>query len=387
MGNISEKLTKARISLVIRSPFFSNILLKRDLIETTRIPTFAVDAQGNILYNTDFADKLDVEELKFVLAHEAMHVALAHLARLGDRDPELWNIATDAVINSILVKAEVGRMIEGGVFMEGSDERTAEDIYKDLVQEKQGQSSAPDQGDGNKGKDKGLHTPSIEDILPDFANGMTESERQTAEANGKIEISQALQSARMMGKDDGYLERVIGKLITSKTPWFELLEKYMTAKSGRHLSWNRPNHRYLQTAYLPRREKLPSMGGVVVGIDCSGSITQSEVDEALGHITRICEECRPETLDVLWTTTEVQHVDTFTSEDYPLEVQPFTTSGGTDMREITTWAERNRPDAELVIILTDGYTPYPTDCDHEVLWVIKGSNITPPVGEAIYMEE
>ena len=56
--------------------------------------------------------RLEEKEWRFVLAHELLHAALRHDLRCGDRDPYLWNIACDYVINGWLVEMQVGNMPE-----------------------------------------------------------------------------------------------------------------------------------------------------------------------------------------------------------------------------------------------------------------------------------
>ena len=55
--------------------------------------------------NPEWSNTLTEEELDFVRCHEGMHRVLRHHLRMNDRDSELWNIATDYAINSILKKS------------------------------------------------------------------------------------------------------------------------------------------------------------------------------------------------------------------------------------------------------------------------------------------
>jgi hypothetical protein len=50
------------------------------------------------------------EGMKFVMAHELLHVGLRHEPRRQGRDPFLWNVACDYVINGWLVSMGVGTM-------------------------------------------------------------------------------------------------------------------------------------------------------------------------------------------------------------------------------------------------------------------------------------
>lgn len=53
---------------------------------------------------------LTQEECRFVMAHEFLHVGLRHGSRCQGRDPYLWNVACDYVINGWLIEMGVGEM-------------------------------------------------------------------------------------------------------------------------------------------------------------------------------------------------------------------------------------------------------------------------------------
>ena len=57
--------------------------------------------------------RLDDEEWRFVLAHEMLHAALRHGDRRGGRDPYLFNVACDYVINGWLIEMGVGDHARG----------------------------------------------------------------------------------------------------------------------------------------------------------------------------------------------------------------------------------------------------------------------------------
>ena len=54
-------------------------------------------------------------EWRFVMAHEMLHAALRHGDRVGGRDPYLWNVAADLVINGWLLEMGVGSMPDGAL--------------------------------------------------------------------------------------------------------------------------------------------------------------------------------------------------------------------------------------------------------------------------------
>jgi len=83
-----------------------------DLARGWDIPIAAVDPVAGELYVNPLAVHSE-QEWRFILAHETLHAALSHHARVGGRDPYLFNLATDFVINGWLVEMGVGEMPAG----------------------------------------------------------------------------------------------------------------------------------------------------------------------------------------------------------------------------------------------------------------------------------
>jgi len=97
-------------------------------VQRMDIPIAAISCQMREIY-VNPAAKLTQEEWRFVLAHEYLHAALCHEARLGRRDPELWNAACDYVINQWLRDMEVGSMPEGLLYDPELQGLSAEGVY------------------------------------------------------------------------------------------------------------------------------------------------------------------------------------------------------------------------------------------------------------------
>lgn len=115
-----RKISKAAVGLLLRHPFFGSLLYRHDVLISESVETAAVTLNRTILLNPEFVKKCSAPQLEFLLAHEVMHVVFAHIARRGDRDPVIYNIACDAVINETLIAEDVGAFIDGGIRMEGA---------------------------------------------------------------------------------------------------------------------------------------------------------------------------------------------------------------------------------------------------------------------------
>ncbi|GAA0973738.1 hypothetical protein GCM10009555_028930 [Acrocarpospora macrocephala] len=88
------------------------IVADADLARGWDISVAAVNAQAAEIYVNPLLS-MGTEEWRFVLAHEMLHAALRHGERAGWREPYLWNVACDYVVNGWLVEMGVGEMPEG----------------------------------------------------------------------------------------------------------------------------------------------------------------------------------------------------------------------------------------------------------------------------------
>lgn len=79
---------------------------------------------------------LSESELKFIIAHELLHVGLRHGSRCQGRDFYLWNVACDYVINGWLVEMKVGSLPQMGLLYDKDFEgMSAESIYDIIVKD------------------------------------------------------------------------------------------------------------------------------------------------------------------------------------------------------------------------------------------------------------
>ena len=121
--------------MLVKYPFFGSVVASVDYKENKDIPTAGTDGE-TIYYNPEYLEKLSIDEQTFIFAHEVCHIAFNHILRSEGKDPKLWNIATDAVINQFL-KRDGLKMAPGGVDMAEAINYDAEQLYEKLLQEKQ----------------------------------------------------------------------------------------------------------------------------------------------------------------------------------------------------------------------------------------------------------
>ena len=120
--------------MLVKYPFFGSIVTNIGYKESKDIIAAATDGK-TIYYNPDFLDELSISEQTFIFAHEVCHIAFNHILRSENKDHDLWNIATDAVINQFL-KRDGLTMVQGSVNIKEAINYDAEALYEKLLQDK-----------------------------------------------------------------------------------------------------------------------------------------------------------------------------------------------------------------------------------------------------------
>jgi len=353
---IERKISKAKSLLILDHPFFGTAVTCCPIIYTDVVPTASMTMMGQLRINPTFVAPLSVKNLQFLLAHEAMHYMLSHVLRRKHREPKAWNVACDKVINDMLIDAGVGVFIEGGVTMANARNYAVEELYDE-------KDSCGGEGPGGTGNDIG-------DPVDENGNPLEKSQVHALEAQAKIQVAQSAKAAKALGKLPGSIQCILDEIVSDKTPWHEILQRFMTSKIKEGCSWQRPNRRFMGVGlYLPGADYRPRLGHVVIGIDTSGSICQQELNEFAGHVNGILDLCGPEKVTVVYCDFEVNHVDEYTPEDLPINLSS-PGGGRTSFKPVFDYIDTHFLEPEIVVYLTDGYGDQ--DCftsHHETVWV------------------
>ena len=370
---------KAKAAMLVNSKtvFYAALFLRRPVyFNNPQVPTAAVDEAGNLYINLDFVATLTVQQTLFLLVHEMEHLMGLHPARLRGRDAKAWNKATDAVINDRLRHEGIGVFIEGGVDVQGARESTADALYEQ-------RDSESDSGEGDSGEGIG-HDIIMGDASGGEAKPLTPEQRAAMEQTIRNDVAEAAQVARMQGSMSADLKRRIDDILHVSTPWHEILERFMTDRSSTDYSWSRPNRRFLAGGtYLPSLASQNAMGTMVVGIDTSGSVSDKELQAYAGHLNRIMEACVPERVHVVYCDYKVTGHDTFEASDLPLKLTAQG-GGGTDMTALFEHVNKTvTDDISALVLLTDGYTPWPNDSQDYPVVVLCTTDIDVEYGDEV----
>lgn len=391
MGRVESRLRRARLRLYDDVPFFGHLVDHVTLHESDRVPTAAIEPDGTVHYDPEFVDGLTDPQLRALLSHEVMHVAMRGHERLGDREGDLWNMAQDAIINHHLVQAgfdlpecgiipdDDGSLIIAGVEFDDLDRESFETVYGKLAANQ----VDPDAVDGfdahvvrledgeDENDESGATTESNPDTVPEVDTDGKDWEEIVDRAKAAASVDEQGGTAPGDGAGNG------GLTVHASEPGMVDYRRYIKQKIGSAIpadyTYRRPNKRSRATGtYLPSIEREHESVTIAVVLDTSGSITRDHLQQFAAEIGAITAEFDRIQLVLVQHDDAVQAVDTYeepSAADFG-EVE-ITGRGGTDHRPpLNRLAEDDLPVPDLVVAYTDGYSEFPD---------------TPPVAEATHL--
>jgi predicted metal-dependent peptidase len=376
-------LAGARARLILgrdaKGVFFASLVLRLKVEPAWDLDTLATDGRA-LRYHPPFVNALGPDELVGVLAHEVMHNALAHPMRQGGREFGTWNVACDLAINPLLLQAGIvlppDRLMPGeGKYSRFEPGKSAEEYYAALAAAPYpptGGDGDPDRGTSDPGRCGGVEPPSP-----------SPAEARRAEAEWQVAVAQAQAAAATRGELPTGLGRAVDAVLHPPADWRSVLREFLAANARNDYSWARPNRRFIARGlYLPglRSEEL---GAVVVAVDTSGSIDEKVLGTFAAEANAVLAayDC---SVTVVYHDTIVQRVQTWTSTDGPLALDPVG-GGGTSHAGMFDWLAAAGVQAACVICLTDLETEFPPAAPAvPVLWAVSGDpSIVPPFGRVV----
>ena len=146
---MSIDIDRIKRKLLIKYPTFGSVIANLEFQKSIDIATAGTDGKV-LLYNPKFLGDLSEKQQIFIFAHEVCHVAFEHIFRSEGKDKRLWNIATDSVINALLIQDGLP-MVEGGVNIPEAINYDAEEMYNKLLEEEKKKQEQQSQK-GNQGQ-------------------------------------------------------------------------------------------------------------------------------------------------------------------------------------------------------------------------------------------
>lgn len=394
------EIVAARVKMLFEKPFFGNLAARLILVDASSwCKTAATDGKF-LYYNREFIKSLSKDELLFLVAHEILHVIMDHMGRRQGRDPKLWNMANDYIVNYVLVDEKVGSMPKMGLYDKRfTDEMTSEEVYdilkKDSVTIKMTLDEhlelGADAGDGDGDGDAKGQEVEVTITGKDGPPKVSEEDLQKIRNDLKAAM---IQSAQAVGADKvpRGIRRMIDELVYPKMDWRELLDAHIRSSVKDDYSFQRPPRRGYGTGFiLPTQDYMETID-IAVAIDCSGSMTKEMLRDFLSETAGIMQTFADFKVRLWVFDDKVYNYVEFTPENVDtVKDYPMAGGGGTTFEANWEFMKREGIEPQRFVMFTDGYPNAgwgdPNYCD--TLFVIYGDThqrIKAPFGITAYYE-
>jgi predicted metal-dependent peptidase len=383
---VIDKIIVARVSLLLKHPFFGNMATRLKIQEAEKwLPTAATDGR-HIYFCREFFEKLTVKQVEFVIAHEILHNVFDHMGRRESRDPQVFNIAADYCVNGQLVRDHIGdhNIPDISIF---HDQKyygmSAEEVYDKIYNDYDEKELAAlgqlldEHIDWEKAGKDGRPTLTKEQ-LKEIRDEIREATIQAAQAAGA-------------GNTPASIQRMIKELTEPKMDWREILRQQIQSVIKNDYTFMRPNRKgWHMNAVLPGTQFKETID-ICVAIDMSGSIGDDQAKDFLSEIKGIMQEYQDFKIKVWCFDTKVyneQDFDGYTMDEFD-EYEPMG-GGGTDFDVNWEYMKQHDIEPKKFIMFTDGY-PWGSWGDEnycDTVFIIHGNEkIVPPFGEYAYYEQ
>lgn len=399
--DVLDRIIVARIGLLLRHPFFGNMATRLRIQEGDDwLGTAAVDGR-NLYFNTQFFNALSNKEIEFVIAHEILHCVFDHLGRREGRDPMIYNIAADYIVNNLLVRDRIGQIpklvdcFQDFKYENWSSEDVYDDIFNKYDEEELKQlgelldehidwekGAGEGQGDkpGKEGDEPGKGRPSYsKDELKKIRDEIKESMINAAQSAGA-------------GNTPAGVQRMIKEMTEPKMNWRQILRQQIQSTIKSDFSFSRPSRKGQMSGAILPGMNFSNTIDICISIDMSGSIGNAQAKDFLGEVKGIMDEFPDYNIKIWCFDTKVYNEQDFTADNGEnLEDYEVMGGGGTDFDANWNYMKEHDINPKKFIMFTDGY-PWNSWGDEDycdTIFVIHShhdKNLEAPFGQTAHYE-
>ena len=378
-----KSLEKAKIQLMLlpNTTFYASILFSLRQEWTEDIPTAGVDGIS-LLINPVWFQALTAPQRIGLIIHEILHVAMSHITRKGNRDHTIWNVAGDYLINDSIKRAKYelppqalhDKKYTNNLF-------NTESLYTKLYAE------APKDPNGNPIPDP--------NGIPGIGQDVMCPKTPVANNTTQQHVADILVRATMAAKDandnpgsmPGEIQIELQKVINPKLPWTTILQNFMSNFAKDDYTWTRPNKKFMPTFYLPTAHS-EAIIDLTIAVDSSGSVTDEEFSYFIAEIAAIQQQLKPDKITLIDFDTRINSIQEISQNTNILKDLKFKGGGGTRLRDVFKWAQKNNP--TVLLVFTDGEFDTPNKkhwpkCP--IVWLIHNDpHFKIPIGKVIHYD-
>lgn len=405
-----KRLLLSRMHILCNHGFYGLLLMHMIYAVSEEVETACTDGV-RITFGTDFLDSLSDSELDFVMMHEILHVVLQHCIRGDVEDRDAYNIAADIVVNSNILlengmKLSSITLSQYGTSMhvapDGKEghEYTAEQVYEMLPKDpnKKSNGKGPGSAGGRAKKEaaKDKHQPVW--VWDDHSQwGKFEEDdtlrdiwvKRLEDAAEAIEIRDPSNTRGLL---PAFAQRILKELKKPQTDWRAILNDFVQEEVVDY-SFTPPDRRFDDSPFF-----LPDFNGkedmvedFLFMIDTSGSMSDDMITAAYSEVKGAIDQFDGKLKGWLgFFDAAIIEPQPFKDEEEFKVIKPAG-GGGTDFQIIFEYVAQHmteKPPASI-IILTDGYAPFPKESmvgGIPVLWLLNNEEVEPPWGKVARIE-
>jgi predicted metal-dependent peptidase len=374
-NEVEQILRMARAYAAEQLPWFAPALYAAPLVLTDSCPSVAaVDEGMRIYFNPERVRQLltqaettqrALRQLAFLWVHEICHILRRHEERAKEKgaEPIRWNIAADLEINDAQWKGlEIPEAFPPLLPKQlGLRKGKLAEFYYDALEKEVRSTSGEwegvsDEGSGVHGQKRWWELPADDKRAP----ARSEIDKELI----RREVAEELRQRKSWGDIPADWKRWAEEVLNPKVNWRELLKRKvrgaLTIGTGQRIDYSfaRPHRRAevydpvlppsLQGDFLPR---------IACVVDTSGSISKRKLAQALAEVRKVLETFQLPITVIPCDAVPYEPIRVFTSSQ--AQRLKLRGGGGTNMIAGIEAALKLRPIPDVVIVLTDGYTPFP----------------------------
>lgn len=383
---IEESISKLKINLIKRRPFYGVILMKLGELKESDTTDIASTDGETIFYNREYMESLSESERNFYILHQLYHCIFMHPTRMANKDIKIANVAADYLVNYYIdmEKEEFRRnqiMITPpkDSLMVDSDEDKAlleklsfeqlyEILYKNIKKDDDIYDNSQSNGQGKSGLGQNINYQNITEDLIRPKNIQKTSSNMRRIIQESI-ITNKMQGNKSMGDMPGSLIRKIEDLIGTRLPWYKYLRRYLSNIESDDLSFDTPdkNHLYRELILPGAYEDENKLEDILFVIDTSGSISEDDLKNFMSQAYNICKDFNATGKAIFFDST-VQDVFDIDKDNFK-KARPVG-GEGTNVDSAFYYIKDEKLKYICAVVLTDGYFPKPNVLIRNVIWCL-----------------
>jgi predicted metal-dependent peptidase len=356
----THKLLAARLWAVRRYPYLTAALFASPVIASPGVKGAAVDESWRLYVDPEFVDRTSVEILGGLLVHHAGHLVRDHAGRAASAgvhgsSKKDWALAADAEINDDLIGTGLrlpnDRIVPHDLGWKAG--RLAEEYYRAPHKHTE---SEPDCGSGSDSQHREW------ELDPTHPGGLPPGEQHLLRSQVAAEVLDFAKGGA--GRLSAGWRRWAEDMLDPKVDWRRVLaaeiRKGLSTVSGRvDYTYRRPSRRASASPDIVMPALERPVPEVLVLCDTSGSMGDEELATVLAEVDGLLKGVglarnRVRVMAVDAAVQAVQHVSNARQIN-------LVGGGGTDMGAGLVAAAKLRPRPSVIVVLTDGMTPWPAE--------------------------